>query len=191
MRVLSPKLRLASASAFVVLLVGGGVPGTSPRGLEASPAPAGAFAPRFCTEPPETEPPEYYAIRLIATEHAPGASGAVSTRFQSTPFGVAVAPDGSYVYDVVVAAKGLPPAGSGGYVAWVASPNLDRIEKLGALDGRLRTEGTVDMNKFLVIVTAEPSVDAPSWTGPIVLRGLSRSGRMASLAEHEILEFPC
>ncbi|MGD2070011.1 MAG: hypothetical protein PVI57_15165, partial [Gemmatimonadota bacterium] len=46
--------------------------------------------------------------------------------------------------------------------------------------------GRVEWNKFLVVITLE-TVDDPSadaWSGPIALRGMSRSGKMHTMAGH-------
>ncbi|HZD06335.1 MAG TPA: hypothetical protein VE173_15600, partial [Longimicrobiales bacterium] len=46
--------------------------------------------------------------------------------------------------------------------------------------------GRSSWNKFLVVVTLEPTdgSDASTWSGPIVLRGMSRSGAMHTMAGH-------
>lgn len=181
------------------------------------PAPAASRSDAEARPPAEPGPPEYYGFSLVTTGRIPGtarAEGAGRVVFPSTsPFGVAVAEDGSYRYELVLSAQGLPRPRQGRYVAWVTTPNLDRVERVGALprDGELR--GRVDWNKFLVVVTLEPaepvaaggsdegagpSVGGPAggspsagrsapqemWSGPIILRGMSRSGMMHTMAGH-------
>ncbi len=137
----------------------------------------------------DTDPPAYYKIELVPTGRIPGtrqADGVGHVSFAPSPFGIALAPDGSYVYDLSIAIDRLRPAPQGVYVAWVSTPNLDQVKRLGVLgdDGRIR--GRVDWNKFLVIITNEPSAEAlgDGWQGPVVLRGLSRSGLMHTMAGH-------
>ena len=53
------------------------------------------------------------------------------------------------------------------------------------LDADTTTSGRVDWNKFLVLVTLEPSTEVTNrWLGPVVMRGMSRSGMMHTLAGH-------
>lgn len=160
--------------------------------------------PATCLPAPEPEPPEYYAFPLVSTERLAGtgaSEGEGRVSFPaSSPYGVALEPDGSYRYDLWISTRRLPEPRSGRYVVWVTTPELDRIRAVGPLpeDGELRD--TVSWNKFLVVVTLEPE-DAPvlagengapsaseeeprSWRGPVVLRGMSRSGQMHTMAGH-------
>jgi hypothetical protein len=75
-------------------------------------------------------------------------------------------------------------------VAWVTTPDIDRIERMSALDGNLRAKGTVSWNKFIVVITLEPDDDpgAATWTGPVVFRGMSRSGMMHTMVGHGALQ---
>ncbi|WP_412063123.1 hypothetical protein [Rubrivirga sp. IMCC45206] len=136
----------------------------------------------------DPEPPPYYAIDLKTTRRVPGserASGVVGVAFKASPFGVALSPAGEYLYTLDVAISDLAPAPTGAYVVWVTTPDLSRVEKIGVLDDGHRIRGEVAWNKFLVVVSheAEPQA-ATRWSGPIVLRGLSRSGRMHTMAGH-------
>jgi hypothetical protein len=66
------------------------------------------------------------------------------------------------------------------------------VIKLGTLaeDGTL--EGSISLNKFLVFLTAESAADVERWSGPVLLRGSSPSGRMHSMAGHGPFEGePC
>lgn len=132
--------------------------------------------------------PEFYAIELVTTERVGGvadASGTAFVHFGTSPFGVSVSGDGSYAYDVRVEVAGLPER-DGAFVAWVARTDLTEMRKIGSLDADGRAEGRVAWNKFLVIVTleTEASEEAEQWTGPVVLRGISRSGLMHTEAGH-------
>ncbi len=114
------------------------------------------------------------------------ASGVGLITFVSSPFGLAVAPDGSYVYDLILSTERLASPREGTYVVWVTTPSLDRVRLVGALDEQGGIRGRVEWNKFLVVVTLEPRLDPEStlWSGPIVMRGMSRSGMMHTMAGH-------
>jgi len=131
----------------------------------------------------------YYQIHLVSTRKLPGtrrAAGIGSVMFRRSPFGVAVTSEGHYVYDLSIAVNDLAPPKRGVYVAWVSTPEIDTIRRIGPLDAEMKTTGTVDWNKFLVVITLEPSADdlAEKWQGPVVLRGMSKSGFMHTMAGH-------
>lgn len=131
-----------------------------------------------------------YRFDLQATPRAPRASGVAQLTLAWSPFGVAVSADGHLVYhlDVEVAQLGSAARlGAQGYVVWVVSPNLDRVEHLGVLSGEGRLRGRLSSwNKFLLLVTAEPDTSTAQRAGPILLQGRSPSGLMASFASHEL-----
>ena len=138
--------------------------------------------------------PEYYSFGLFTTKNVPG-TGLARGRAEvavsgSSPFAVALGPDGSYVYDLVVGLDRMKPPRRGTLVAWVTTPDLDRIERIGALDGNLRASGSVAWNKFLVVITweAEDDPDATTWSGPVAFRGMSRSGMMHTMVGHGALQ---
>ena len=145
----------------------------------------------------DPDPPEYYKIDLVSTRKLPGtrmAEGVGHVTFAHSPFGVALSPRGNYIYDLNISVDDLKPPRSGVYVAWVSTPNLDVIDRLGPLDENMSIQGTVDFNKFLVIITLEPSAEGlgPIWQGPIALRGMSKSGFMHTMAGHGPFEQePC
>lgn len=135
-------------------------------------------------------PSSYYSIELVPTKRVPGTGRAVgrgNVIFSSSPYGVAVSTKGTYRYDLslTIERDTIKPPREGVYTAWVASEELDRIKRLGPLTDRLQVSGSVDWNKFLVVVTLEPSEEPGDvWKGPIVMRGMSRSGLMHTLAGH-------
>jgi len=138
--------------------------------------------------------PDYYAFGLFTTKNVPG-TGLAEGRAEvsvsgSSPFSVSLGPDGSYHYDIQIALDRMKPPRSGRLVAWVTTPQLDRIERLGALDEKLRASGDVGWNKFLVVITLEPEddPDAAIWSGPIAFRGMSRSGMMHTMVGHGALQ---
>lgn len=143
------------------------------------------------------DPPTYYAIDLVTTKRIPGArmaSGKADVVFAQSPYGLALSADGSYVYELRISIDKLAPARNGAYVAWVTTPELDQRVRLGALDADHKVTGSVGWNKFLVVVTLEEdeAEGAASWSGPVVVRGMSRSGLMHTQAGHGPFEVePC
>ena len=125
-----------------------------------------------------------FAIPLLPTPAANGAAGAATLTFAQSPFGLTVSADGNHVYDVRLQTQGLPPRDGRHYIAWAVTPALDETERLGALDAGGAVSGTVHFNKFLLFVTAEADPDVQRWSGPVILRGISRSGRMHTMAGH-------
>lgn len=137
-----------------------------------------------------TGPADYYAVELVPTGRVPGtqrSTGIARVTFEPSPFGVAVAADGSYSYGVQVEVDGLRPREGSDYVAWITTSDLSVIRRVGVLDDSGRIADRVSWNKFLVVITLEAE-DAPAaankWKGPVVLRGMSRSGRMHTMAGH-------
>lgn len=140
--------------------------------------------------------PEYYRIDLVPTRRVPGtyaSTGEVEVQFARSPFGISLSAAGEYVYDVQFALKNIQRPKSGQYVAWISTPNLDSIVHLGPLDDKFTAHGQVSYNKFLVIVSLEADgYSSDRWSGPIVLRGLSRSGLMHTSMGHGLFESePC
>ena len=158
-------------------------------GMETLPADPAALA--FCEAP---SGPEYYRFPLTSTRNIPGTGIARGTAAiappPDSPVPVALSNDGSYVYDVEVRIERMKPPANGRLVAWVTTPELDRIERMGALDEHMTTVGSVSWNKFIVVVTLEPgdATDGETWTGPIVFRGMSRSGAMHTMLGHGALQ---
>lgn len=138
--------------------------------------------------------PEYYSFGLFTTKNVPGTGLALGQAevavSGSSPFSVALGPDGSYVYDLQVGLDRMKTPRRGTLVAWVTTPDLDRIERIGALDENLRASGTVAWNKFLVVITLEAAddPDADMWSGPVAFRGMSRSGMMHTMVGHGALQ---
>ena len=138
--------------------------------------------------------PEYYAFQLVTTRNLPGtglARGSAEVAFASeSPFQVSLTADGSYLYEIDVLLERMRAPRQGALVAWVTTPDLDRVVRMGALDEHLRTSGSVTWNKFLVVITLEPTDDPHQrlWTGPVVFRGMSRSGMMHTMVGHGALQ---
>jgi hypothetical protein len=129
-----------------------------------------------------------YDIPLFSTPKAPRASGSARLVFAQSPFGISVTADGRAQYDVQVAVSGLPSPSSLGafraYVAWAATPDLQRWDRLGPIANGTTTVGHVTLNKFLLVITAEPDSAPRSHAGPTVLHGTSPSGWLQSFLNH-------
>ncbi len=134
---------------------------------------------------------DIYEFKLAPTAKVPRAAGTGKLALVWSPFTIAVSADGHLIYDVEITVTSLPDPSRLGpyqtYVVWVASPNLDRVERIGTItpSGALRARLT-NWNKFLVLVTAEAHPDTERRTGPVLLQGRSPSGLMASFQSHEL-----
>ncbi len=128
--------------------------------------------------------PDPYEVRLVPTAHANGASGIVRLTFAESPYVVTVTAEGHHRYQAHLTTEGLDGR-SGSLVAWAATPELDRVQKLGVLgsDGVL-PPAEITFNKFLVFVTEEEDATVQRWQGRILLRGISPSGRLHTMAGH-------
>lgn len=129
-----------------------------------------------------------YDIALFATPKAPSARGTARLVYAASPFGVAVTVDGRAQYDIQVTAAELPAPGSLGaysaYVAWAATPDLATWVRLGTIRNGTSTVGHVDLNKFLLVITAEADSAPARHAGPTVLHGTSPSGWLQSFLNH-------
>jgi FtsP/CotA-like multicopper oxidase with cupredoxin domain len=106
------------------------------------------------------------------------------------PFTVAVTAEGLPRYRLTLEASGLPSPSSLGksatYVAWVAPPAMHPVRRLGEVANGRTVLGDVDLEKFVVLVTAERSARVSEAQGKVVLRGQSPSTR---LFPPDLLEF--
>ena len=134
--------------------------------------------------------PGPYDLALHPTTLAPGAEGGARLVSARSPFGIAVTEDGRARYDIQVSAAQLPRPGSlgrfAGYVAWAATPDLTQWVRLGSVRNGRSTVGPVELNKFLLVITAEPDTAAAAHTGPTVLHGTSPSGWLQSFVTHPL-----
>jgi len=136
--------------------------------------------------------PGPYDITLLGTQAAPGARGTASLVFAPSPFGVAVTADGRYRYDVRFDIVGLPEprtVGSGqyrAYVAWVVTTDLSRWGRIGTVRNGTTTLGRAELNKFLLVITAETDSLTQVRSGPTILHGPSPSTWLQSLLTHAL-----
>ena len=127
---------------------------------------------------------DLYCLQLVPAAGPIGIEGTLSLLpFRST-FGTAVAPDGRHRFDGVLTLRGLPEPEEFGpystYIAWITTPVFTPLIKLGPVENGTNAVGIVDLEKFVVLVSAEASPDVGERTGPLVLRGRSPSTRMRS-----------
>lgn len=197
-RLLGPGIRavgraaLVLAGAVAVLAIPRGLGGADPTADPSAwctASPGDSLAPRIAMDGLAREP-------LEATGRAPGAGGTLTISFASSPYGLAVGADGHPRYTLTVKTRGLRPPPDRRPVVWAATPELDRVRRLGTLDadGSL-TGGELEWSRFLVFVTAEPveageeaSDRTAAWEGPILLVGRAPSSRMHTMRGHGIFE---
>jgi suppressor of ftsI len=125
---------------------------------------------------------DLYCIELLPAAGIERASGTARLVPPSSPFGAAVTAAGEPQHDVILTLRDLPSPRSLGrftvLVAWAATPQLRPVVKLGEVrDGTTRL-GRIAFDRFLVLITAEPSLKSTDPTGRMVLRGSSASVRM-------------
>jgi len=168
--------RACAAAALVAALAAPsramGVQASSP--CDDTPPPAGATL---------TPSRDLYCVFLTARPGLEDMSGRLELRTPHSPFGVAVNAAGNHLYEGILTLDGLPdPATLGNYehiVAWLATPLFDTVVNLGPVSNGTRSVGEVSLNKFMILVTAEPRPDAPEWEGRLLLRATSPSARMS------------
>ena len=145
---------------------------------------------QFCI----SSPVPYYGFPLVTTKNVPGTgrgNGTVEVTFvEQSPFGVSITENGSYEYQLDISLNRINIKGGGNLVAWVTTRDLSEIERLGVLNENQNIQGIVDWNKYLVVITLEQDAaeSAPRWRGPIVMRGMSRSGMMHTMVGHGVLQ---
>jgi hypothetical protein len=126
---------------------------------------------------------DLYSIDLVPTPDLRGARGSVRLSWASTPFGVSVSAAGSLRHELIFEIAGLPDPGTlGDYracVAWATTPLLSPEIKLGEVrNGESRRLGTIEMNQFVVLVSAEASAGVAERAGRLALRGASPSSQV-------------
>ena len=131
-----------------------------------------------------------YDIQLHNTLKTPNARGTARLVFAESPFGVTVTADGHASYDVQLNLSGLPEPSALGpykaYVAWGVTTDLKQWRRLGPVGNGESTVGTVDFNKFLLVVAAEPDSAATKHAGAVALSGTSPSGWLQTFLSHPL-----
>lgn len=131
-----------------------------------------------------------YDIPLFSTPKVPAAQGSARLVFAPSPFGVAVTADGRASYDVQIRAAGLPDPSTLGaytaYVAWAVSTDLAHWYRLGTIANGTTTVGHAELNKFLLVITAEANATPAGHAGPTVLHGTSPSGWLQTFLSHPL-----
>jgi hypothetical protein len=131
-----------------------------------------------------------YDIALFPTSRAPGAEAQARLVPGGSPFGIGVTQDGRASYDVRITAKRLPRPESLGpftaYLAWATTTDLTKWVRLGVVRSGISTVGPVELNKFLLVVTAEADTAVIKHSGPTVLHGTSPSGWLQSFLTHPL-----
>jgi len=125
---------------------------------------------------------DLYCIELIAAPRIVGASGRVELLMRPGPFTVDVTASGVLRFSPAITLEGLPaPAALGPYstyIAWVATPLMDPVHRLGEVRNGRAQLPAIALDKFIILVTAEPSANVTSPSGRFVLRGASPSTRL-------------
>ena len=137
----------------------------------------------------DADSPVFYQVELITTKRVAGsgmATGVGEVTFTPSPFGVNLTENGDYLRHIAISVDGLKGPVKGNYVAWVTTPSLAQTTRLGVLGADRKISGNVGYNKFLLVISLEDDDGSSSerWKGPIVLRGMSRSGAMHTSAGH-------
>ena len=123
-------------------------------------------------------------VRLSGTQSAPGSRGSMTLTQPGSPFEITVDEGGFQTFDVEIQVDQIRKRRGAVYVVWAAKPELDEWLQLGTLSDENRLEARVAWNQFLIFVSEEVSADVERWQGPIMLTGLSPSGRLHTMAGH-------
>lgn len=142
----------------------------------------GGGPPDPCAERAGAPSADLYCVALLPGRAAPAAFGEARMVPPDSPFGLSVLVDGRLAWMLELEIAGLPdPADLGPYttyVAWATTPVLDPVQRLGEVGNGRATVGPVAFDKFLILISAEPSGSVEARSGPTVLRGSSPSARL-------------
>jgi hypothetical protein len=118
----------------------------------------------------------------VATPDLDDAGGVVEMFPAAAPTTVALSPEGHHRYELSVTIDGLPePSRLGAYslyVAWLTTPGIAAPVRLGVVGNGSTRLGPVELDKFLILVSAESTATVEHREGRLVLRGASPSGLM-------------
>src|SRR5437762_11225424 len=158
----------------LVVLLGLLAPGATAGGQAAlcERAPPGVLAPSR----------DLYCLALVAAPDIDGISGHVELGQPAGPFTIAVTADGRIRYAPTIVLSGLPAPSSLGrfqtYVAWLATPVMYPIVRLGVVgNGRTRLP-TIDLDKLMLLIPAAASTNGTEPAARVVVLAASPSTRL-------------
>jgi len=132
---------------------------------------------RPCDPPTPLGPShDLYCIELVAAPGATGVSGRIELARPAGPFTVAVTAEGRSRVIPIASLQGLAPAGT--FIAWATPPQMDTVIKLGEVRNGETALRAVDLEKFLLLITAERDRRVRDPRVRLVLRGQSPSTRL-------------
>lgn len=124
-----------------------------------------------------------HCVALVPHPDVRGAGGAAELLPGPGPFTLSVTADGRLRHRIVMKLEGLPPPDSLGpyesYVAWAMPPSMEPVVRLGEVGNGTSDTAAIAFDRFLILVSAEPSADVETRSGPSVLRGLSPGMQMS------------
>ncbi len=126
---------------------------------------------------------DLYCIELVAAPGVTGVAGRVELAKPAGPFTIAVTLDGRTRFLPIASISGLPrtthdaPRTDVVYVAWAASPQMDTLFKLGVVRNGSVALRPIDLDKFVILISAERSAAVRAPRGRMILRGQSPSTR--------------
>ena len=125
---------------------------------------------------------DLYCVELLATPGLPGVTGRVELSRDAGPFTVEVGADGRPRTRLILRAAGLPaPSSLGSYrtfVAWITPPTMDSITRLGVVRNGTTDLGTIALEKYTILISAERDAKGREPAGRVVLRGQSPATRL-------------
>ena len=145
---------------------------------------AGSLRAQVCDGPalPHTTSRDLYCIELTPARGFSATSGRVALVRRPGPFTIDVTAEGRVRHAPVLTLAGLPrPESLGPYaafVAWVATPVLHPVTRLGAVTNGSNDLPAITHDKFLILVTAEAAPNVAEMQGRVVMRGESPSTRL-------------
>ena len=143
-----------------------------------------ASAQRPCDAPtaPLSASRDLYCLELAAPPGIDGPAGVIELGWAPGPFTISVAADGRLKYVPTAILSGLPTPSALGpyttYIAWITTPLMHPTARLGPVSNGRTSLPVIDLDKFLILITAESSSAVTEPTGRLVLRGASPSTRL-------------
>ncbi len=125
---------------------------------------------------------DLYCMELVEAPGITGVSGRVELAPTAGPFTISVTADGRFRQQPILSAAGLPSPRSLGpyrtYVAWAAPLSMSPVIRLGEVRNGSTALPPLDLEKFVILVTAESSARAAHPSERMILRGQSPSTRL-------------